>query len=282
MSLGVRYYTGEINVGDTAELFAALRERDKVVEQNEISSIEFTIQRPNGIVENPVTGSIEDDGQGYLQYTHTEEVGMYLAQAQFTLFNGEVRSVMVNFDVVDPFVTENSLERILAENVWFRLEDAFDSIEGGPALRDYTLAHFDLSKIEKYIPETLLDINVQMPLTEVGIGTFVNKNRNEPNPVMPLMAKGVLCKVIMHLIRSYVEQPVPQGAQIAYEDRTRYAQAWQIVYKSEHEDYISMVRLYKRGYLNLGHSALLVSSKAGRLFFSGSILRSRNIGRGFY
>lgn len=368
MALGVRYYLGEHNRGDTAELYGALREHEGVVTQEEIASVDFTVQGPDGnFIGNPATvttttgvihrvanqvtgleiteipstvglvpgktlvrgpnitpgavvakiidgetvlmdypslitdpnvaeeevalefesalwpGEVEDNGEGYLQWTDTEEVGMYLAQAQFTLVTQEVRSVMVNFVVLDPFniplPTENQL---VAEEVWLRFEDCFDSTEGGPILRDYTLAHFDLAKIERFIPEALLDINVQMPPTQHQISTFAHPSGNgEINPLMPLISKGVMCKVLLHLIRSYIEQPVPQGAQIAYEDRTRYAQAWQSVYQTEREDWISMVRLWKRQELNLGHSALLVGSKAGRLFYSG-MWRTQNIGRGFF
>lgn len=284
MSLGVRYYLGEIDKGDTAELYGALREREGVVSQEEIASVAFTVQRPNGIIEPTVAGEVEDDGQGYYQWTDTDEPGSYLAQAQFTLINGQVKSVMVNFVVVDAFdTTPPTLPEIVAEEVWMRLEDCFDAFEGGPKLRDETLANFDEEKIMRFIPEVILDINVQMPPTTGNIADFAQPAADgTSNPILPLLAKGVLCKTIQHLVRSYSEIPVPQGGQVVYEDRTRYLQAWQAIYKSEHEDYYTMVRLWKRGFLNYGKSAMLVSSKAGRLFFSGSIMRSRNIGRGFY
>lgn len=376
MSLGVRYQLNPISRGDTAELYAALREREGVVPQEDIAGVEFTVQGPNGIlIGNPATlkagievhgvihkpesgnplnkgyeitelspsivqelipgkslvrgknivpgatvtkvlsetailidyeslisepnvaeeevqlefensqwpGEIEEDGQGYLQWTNTEESGQYLAQAQFTLITQEVKSVMVNFAVEDPFNIPPPTEaQLVAEEVWLRFEDAFDSVEGGPILRDYTLAHFDVKKIERFIPEALLDINVQMPPTQYAISYFARQHGGgEINPLMPLLSKGVMCKVLLHMIRSYIEQPVPQGAQIAYEDRTRYAQAWQTAYTTEREDWISMVRLYKRQELNLGHSALLVGSKAGRLFFNGT-WRTQNVGRGFF
>jgi len=290
MSLGVRYQLNPINVSDTAELKAALREREGVVSQEDIAGVEFTIQGPNGtLIENPATkgtqwpGEIEENGEGYLQWTKTEEAGEYLVQAQFTLITQEVKSVMVNFTVLDPFNIPPPTEaQLVAEEVWLRFEDSFDSVEGGPILRDYTLSHFDLKKIERFIPEALLDINVQMPPTQYTISTFATRSGNgEINPLMPLLSKGVMCKVLLHMIRSYIEQPVPQGAQIAYEDRTRYAQAWQTAYATEREDWISMVRLYKRQELRLGHSALLVSSKAGRLLASGA-LRTQNISRGWY
>jgi len=369
--LGVRYQLNPINRSDTAELRAALREREGVVPQEDIAGVEFVVQGPNGIlIGNPATlkkakgtihkpepnvlgdkgfeisglvstigleagktlvrghniepgttiakivsetdilldyeslikepnieheevelefessqwpGEVEEDGQGYLQWTNTEESGQYLAQAQFTLITQEIKSVMVNFTVDDPFHIPPPTEaQLVAEEVWLRFEDSFDSVEGGPILRDYTLSHFDVKKIERFIPEALLDINVQMPPTQYSISYFATRSGDgEINPLMPLLSKGVMCKVLLHMIRSYIEQPVPQGAQIAYEDRTRYAQAWQTAYATEREDWISMVRLYKRGELRLGHSALLVGSKAGRLFYSGT-WRTQNVGRGFF
>ena len=366
--LGVRYQLNPINVSDTAELRAALREREGVVPQEDIAGVEFTIQGPNGnLIGNPSTvkttsgiihkkegtvsgleitdipstvglvagktlvrgphiepgaivtkvvdgetvlidysslitepkvaeeevalefestqwpGEIEENGEGYLQWTNTEQSGEYLVQAQFTLVTQEVKSVMINFAVLDPFNIPPPTEpQLVAEEVWLRFEDSFDSVEGGPVLRDYTLAHFDLKKIERFIPEALLDINVQMPPTQYDVSYFARRSGDgEINPLMPLLSKGVMCKVLLHMIRSYIEQPVPQGAQIAYEDRTRYAQAWQTAYATEREDWISMVRLFKRQELRLGHSALLVGSKAGRLFYSGT-WRTQNIGRGFF
>jgi hypothetical protein len=96
-----------------------------------------------------------------------------------------------------------------------------------------------------------------------------------------LLVKGVLILTIRHLMRSYTEQPTPQGAQVVWHDRTRYQQLWNQVYQVEYADYIEKVRLWKRTTLNLGHSALLTISKAGRLYPYGS-QRSRGIYRGYY
>src|SRR5271157_5845158 len=170
----VRFDIGQINQGDTAELRAALRVRDGVVEAAEIVSVTFTVQTPNGNIEQPIEGRIEPNGEGYLQWLETEEEGKYLALAQFLLTTGEIRSCMVNFAVENPFRIQNQLEHILTEEVWFRLEDCFDTVEGGPWLRDETLANFDQSKIRRFIGEVLLDINVQSPLTRADISTFVS------------------------------------------------------------------------------------------------------------
>jgi hypothetical protein len=283
MSLGVRYELGSIAVNDTAELYASLMSEGKPIPANEIEAVEFTIQKPDEEKAGPFPGQVEEDGRGYYRWTHTTETGEYQASAQFTRVTGEKKSVLLDFAVVDPFdTTPITLEEIVADDVWLRLEDSFDSTEGGAWLKDVTQAHFDKKKIAHYIPETVLDINVQSPYSEAALADFAQPGPNgEPNALLPLVAKGVLCKVIMHLIRNYVEQPIPKGAPIAYEGREHYARAWKEVYDNEHTDYYTLVRLWKRGLLHLGHSALLVHSKAGRLYY-GTALRTRNISRGFY
>lgn len=283
MALGVRYELGNIDAGDTAELYAAIQNTGVPITQSEIASVEYTIQKPSGVLLGPFEGEIEEDGRGFYRYEATTEPGEYEVRARFTLLTGEVRSAMLDFTVIDPFdTTPPSLEEIVIDSVWTRLEDSFDSVTGGPWLRDETRASFDKSKFSHYIGETLLDINVQMPPTHATIADFATPGPfGEPNELLALLTKGVLCRVIMHLVRSYVEQPVPQGAQIVYEDRTRYKDAWMAVYEKEHTDFYTMVRLWKRQLLRLGHSALLVHSKAGRLYY-GTTQRTRNISRGFY
>lgn len=280
--LGVRYNIGTVAVGDTAELYAGVKLEDVPASQEELAGVRFTVQKPNGDIVGPVEGTIEEDGQGYYQWTDTTEPGEYIGTAQFEINTGEKASVLVSFAINDPFdLTPQSLEEIVMDDVWMRLEDAFDSVDGGPWLRDETRSSFGREKISHYINETLLDINVQQPPTEVGLAEFARPNPDgSQNQLLPLLSKGVLCRVIMHLTRSYVEQPRPQGAQVVWDDRTSYAATWKAVYADEHADYIMMVRLWKRGFLNLGRSALLISSKGGRLYY-GASFRARNAGRAF-
>jgi hypothetical protein len=206
-------------------------------------------------------------------------------QAQFALATGEVRSKMLNFAVYDPFNPPTPSEvDLIVDEVQLRLEDIFDSIEGGPWLRDQTNAQFDYSKVAAFIPEAMLDINVEMPPTNVTLDYFTMTTTDQhgnviQNPNAPLLVKAVLVLTIRHLMRSYTEQPVPQGGQIVWEDRTRYAQAWQAVYQIEHQDFEQKLRLWKRTFLNLGHSALLTYSKGGRNFGFGN-MSARNAIRG--
>ena len=280
--LGVRYETERIAPGDTGELYAAAQEDGINVPASEIEEVEFTIQTASGEVEGPFQGEVLEDGRAYYRWSETEETGEYAALAQFTFSGGELTSagqkfsVLVNFSVEDPLnrKPKNADEEIV-EAVWARLEDSFDSVYGGPWLREETQNKFGKNKILAFIPEALTEINVQMPLTNLGVMDFTSEE------IQPILVKGVLCRVIMHLYRSYVEQPIPQNSQVTYEDRTRYKEAWKAAYDSEYENFMLTTRLWKRGFLQLGHSRMLIGSKAGRLFpFSN--FRLQNVGRGWY
>lgn len=280
--LGVRYNTGTVSVGDTAELFTAVQEKGRQLGEEDLVSVEFTVQKPNLEVLGPYIGEILPDGRGYYRWTDTEEPGEYWGQARFALASGELTSRNVNFTVADPFDNSpRTFEDIVIDDVWVHLEDCFDSLDGGPWLAARTRGHFDKNKIAHFIPETLLEINVQMPPSHMAIAEFAKPNdAGEQNELLPLLSRGVLCRVAMHLIRSYIEQPVPQGAQVTYEDRTRYKDAWKQAYELEHAEWIAQVRLWKRQMLHLGRSKLLIGSKAGRLYY-GQGMRTRNVGRGF-
>jgi hypothetical protein len=280
MDIAVRNFVGTINQGDTAELYSELRINGQPVTEDQIISVTYTIQLPD-LTSQTEVGSVLSDGQGFYRWTTTSEIGEYLVQAQFALVTGEVRSVMDNFTVIDPFNPPEPTDTdMIVEQVMLRLEDCFDSVEGGPWLRDRSFNHFDAVKIAAYIPEALLDINVQMPPSFFPIEMFT-EGQDTPNPNMPILVKAVLVLTIRHLMRSYVEQPTIAGGQLVWQDRTKYTQMWNQLYTIEYQDYIAAVRLWKRTTLNLGNSALLTFNKAGRLFPYAS-QRARGIGRGYY
>jgi hypothetical protein len=93
--------------------------------------------------------------------------------------------------------------------------------------------------------------------------------------------QATLLAVIRHLMRSYVEQPAPQGANIVYQDRRDYLQRWEEIYKIEEEFFKYVLALWKRQFLHLGTGSLLVHSKAGRLYGPG-YNRARTISRSMY
>jgi hypothetical protein len=283
MPLGVTRDLGTIKKGDTAELYASLRVDEQPVDADQIQQVIYSVQKPDGtaVIDG---GLVLDDGRGFYRWTDSTLPGLYKVQVQFTLVSGEKRSVLQAFAVEDPFADSPvpTATQEITHQVWLRLEDMFDSIEGGPWLRDKTLRNFDESKIAQFIPEALFNINQEMPPTNFGIDSFTAFTTTPgDNPNMPLLVKALLVVTIRHLMRSYAEQPQLMGAQVVWEDRTRYSQIWQQLYQIEQADFIQSVRLWKRTQLGLGHSALSIFSKSGRQW-PYSNQRARGAYRGYY
>lgn len=294
MPLGTERDISTVNQGDTADLYAYVFDQDSnPIPASGITSVSFTIQDPTG-AKTTTAGSIQSDGAGFLRFlTAAQPLGEYIAMAKFTLVSGEIRSTRLDFTVVDPFATVvPSRNEVIATHVWNLLEDCFDSELGGPWLRDMTLSYFDRAKIEQFIPYALLEVNNAPPTTELLVNDFVRIIYDvdgvtpidaEAEDSIPVIALGTLIQVIRHLMRSYVEQPAPMGSEVAYEDRRDYLQRWQLILQDLEAEWTRMLALWKRQFYNFGKSALLVHSKAGRLYGQGNTSwRMRNAGRGWY
>lgn len=286
MALGYDREIRITNLTDTAELSVKLYDGEgQPVSADDLSGVIFKIQRPDfdeptDMIE--VEGELQDDGTGYLQYQDTDIPGEYKAIAQFTVDDGNFRSVRCDFQVIDPFDPPAPTDiEIVSSATWARLNDCFDADEGGPWLRDETMTRFDETKIPTFINDALFDLNHMNPQTSAALGMFMaSGDGGVTRPDLPVIVQGTLVMVIRHLMRAYVEQPLPQGGQIVYEDRRDYLQRWGTLLQLEKETYFHWAALWKRQFLGLGHTKMLVSSKAGRLL--PAPMRTRNIGRGFY
>lgn len=298
MALGYDREKNVASVGDTADLYAYLYDNeDAPVDPDTLASVEFTIQKPDS-TKVTADGEILPDGAGFLLFTETDQPGEYAAVAKFIFNDGQIRSTRSDFEVIDPFREVHDptdpaydeyahYESLITERVWRKINDLFDSTDGGPWMMDMTLNVFSESRIADFIPEALFDINVYMPPTEFGIDTFarpvpadLTSGATRPNPNLTLIVEGTLLAVIRHLMRTYTEQPNPAGGQVTYEDRRDYLQRWGTIYQIENEFFQHLVKNWKRQFMGLHESKNLVSSKAGRLM--PAPLRSRNIGRGYY
>jgi hypothetical protein len=270
-----------VNLGDSAELDAYIYDQNDVpVPQAFLASVQYTIEDPSG-TQTTQAGVIVGDGHAYSQYLNTSAlVGKYIVVAQFTFANGQVKSSTSNFEVVDPFhPPAPSAMVVIGDLVWREIEDVFDAEQEGPWLRDMTLNTFSKDKMPEFIAEALFDINLQNPPTSLDVNYFVDDTGN-PQTTAPLLVLGTFLAVILHLVTSYTEQPLPLGGQVTYEDRRDYNARWLQVYEVEMQRYMRWVALFKRQFLGLGHSKGLVFSKAGRLYGAG--MRTQSAGRGFY
>lgn len=281
MALGYDREYKVVNLGDTAELSAAIYDsNDEPYSGEDLLGVTFVIQAPDG-TKTEHAGTIEEDGTGRYNFQATTQVGHYTGMATFRTENGK-KSCPVDFETIDPFMEkEPSSSWVIANDAWEKFEDLFDSEEGGPWLRDMTLQVFNKTKMENFIDDALIVINFQNPETSFTISEFVTTEKPiAKTAAAPILTQAVVLQIIRHLMRSYVEQPNPVGAQISWHDRRDYLQRWKEVYIVELEAFKQMLALWKRQFLGLGTTRLLVSSKAGRLM--PAPMRTRNVGRGYW
>lgn len=290
-TLGTKRERQEVPLSDTAELRPYLYTDDEQpVPASLISGVSFQVKKPDGTV-TTITGTIPADGSGFLHYDGVDQKGLYVWTAQFTLVSGEKRTQRGEFNAYDPLeIPPQTRKNKIAEEVWLRLEDCFDSELGGPWLREMTLSYFDPTKIERFIDEGLVYINGWPPITSFGLEMFTTQvpstDPNEPtgtqedDPDQILIIQATLLAVIRHLMRSYTEQELPQGANIVWQNRRDYLERWGQIYQLELQWFKEMVALWKRQFFNYGRSSLLVGQKAGRLGY-GTGWRARNVLRGF-
>jgi hypothetical protein len=301
MSLGYDRQTKIVALNDSARLVARLYDdKEQLYSYEDLAAVTFTIQRPADRANDDNTnqrnnseyasppeqivrdGEILENGTGVVVLGgtgETDRLGHHIVVATFELVDGTIKSTRCDFEIFDPFAVIDTPIRVVADGVWTKLEDCFDAENEGPWVQDMTLHFFREEKMEKFINDALFDINYQNPPTNVGVTGFVGGD-NVPTSDYPLLVQAIFVQVLRHIMRSYVEQPLPTGAQIAYQDRRDYLQRWQSMYELELEQYMRWLALWKRGFLQLGHSRLLVSAKAGRLI--PAPMRARSVGRGYW
>lgn len=273
--------------GDSQVLNAFIFGEDETtpVPAEDIIRVHFTVLVPGDDPEAPTLDEIDGVvvGDGHGQYVVPASIngvqGQYKSFARFEYNSGSNilnKGVVTDYDVFDPFVrAKASAADEAIDQCWLKLEDCFDSEIGGPWLRDMTLAVFDKSKINGFIPEALMDINQQMPITDYNVDSFPYA----ANDGTAVMAEGLLLATIRHLMRSYTEQPDIMNSPVAFMDRKRYQQAWSAIYTIELAMWDRWLSRWKLRSYDLSSSAMLLGTKAGRML--PAPMRSRNVGRGF-
>lgn len=276
----------KVYVGDNylVDAFLYDKEGKELVSFVDLDSVTFTVRKPSdttvpSLVDQP--GTIVEDEDGHGQYlvpaNVIDEPGEYKVMARFTLADGRITSVLSDFDVIDPFqsIDLDGVEGV-ADQVWTRIEDLFDSEIGGPWLRDMTLAKFDQTKIIQLVPDAMIDINyTYQPALNYDIDNYPYADSNA-NAILVLALE---LATIRHLIRSYTEQPDQINSAVGYFDRKRYQEAWAKVYDLESKRFLAILAQWKRGQLGLGQVSTLIGTKAGRLM--PATLRTRYAARGW-
>lgn len=279
----------QVMLNDTALLTAYLYATDDqtLVPQANITSVHFTVVKPGDDPATPtingVSGTVTGDGTAiYVVAANVNTVGGdYKGLAQFSYTDPVTNQVLaktaiVDYTVIDPLVRVGTSSADGAINqAWMMLEDCFDSEDGGPWLRDMTLAVFDKTKMLGLVPQVLLQINGQMPFTNYTIDSFTYAI----NDGEALMALGILVQAERQLMRAYTEQPDVVSSPVAFMDRKRYQQAWKAMYDVDSAEFKQWLKQFKLRAFDISNASLLLGSKAGRML--PAPMRSRNVGRGF-
>lgn len=283
----------ECEIGDSIQLVAYLYTNSQqtddqtLVPVNQISAAEFKIQRPQDAQGTYYTASADTITTGtatlIVPGSEHDTAGQYVGICTFTWgttspFNQQTTSYRVAYNVNDPFEAAGAQPYDPSvEDAWNRLDDLFDSNEGGAWLKEITRGRFDKTRIRQFIGQVFFDINETPPLGSSYDPTSFNYAQWDGQA---LVSQGLLVHTIRHLIRSYVEQPTVANSPVGYFDRRDYTQRWTAVYELEKQLYDRMLAFYKMHVFDSQQSKLLVSSKAGRNMVGA--LRQRGVWRGIY
>lgn len=150
--------------------------------------------------------------------------------------------------------------KMIVESVWIRFADMFDSPQGGPHLQSFFQTAFSRGRLAQLLQIALNKINATM---QPGFNYTLQAGSEFPYQDWgALLEQGLYIETIRHLIRSYVEQPMPEGVTISRMDRRDYADRWQSVYNMEYKDYKDMLDVMKIRYMFLARPRVLVSGGA--------------------
>lgn len=198
---------------------------------------------------------------------YAEQPGGYHVGAvvQFTVNgpNGRTftaqRTLTSQTTVYDPSILNapaNTTPTRIVDHAWMKLEDLFDSELGGPWLTDQTLKSFNKDKLALFLPDALYLVNNEFqPIT-----TF--NEENWPEEHIPLASQALMVEGIYHLVRSYVEQPLPSGGTLNWYDRRDYVTRWQAVLTKEEQKLMQLADKFKLQYTGFGATSIIVGGYA--------------------
>ena len=161
-------------------------------------------------------------------------------------------------------------EKMVVQQISWMLGDLFDNTVGGtPYFEGEFQTHYGYERIAQLMFIAVNKVNItKQPMTNFRVGPpNAGGGGAFPNKAYGLLQYATYVEVLRHFIRSYVEQPTIQGANVSFADRRDYMQRWQSVLADEKETYADMLRQFKRSYLNLGAGNLIV---AGGLYGGGN------------
>lgn len=146
----------------------------------------------------------------------------------------------------------------VVEQAWVAFADGFDSAEGGPNLQSYFQTNFNRGRLAQLLQQALDGFNgFKQPYTTFTL--FPEQNQFPVAAYPGFLDQALTVEIIKHLMRSYVEQPVPEGVATARLDRRDYMDRWGRIYDMEKESLDQAAETIKMQYMNLGRPKVLVA-----------------------
>lgn len=170
---------------------------------------------------------------GVYEYTlmasDSATVGYFRLDWGFTL-NGtnETISSYYEFGPASPaYDVLNSGFRQIVEDVWAKFADGYDSPQGGPNLQMWYNTHFGRGRIAQLLKQAVQHLNVSGQPTNNYTVDSTSGGAMFPLPGWEgLVNSALTVEVLLHLMRSYAEDPDIQGAVQARMIRRDYMQRW--------------------------------------------------------
>jgi hypothetical protein len=146
----------------------------------------------------------------------------------------------------------------IVTNVWIRFEDTFDSPQGGPHLQVYFQTQMSRGRLAQLLRLALGFLNT---MAQPYSSFSADPQRGEFPYAQwgPLLEQALYVETLKHLIRSYTEQPMPNGITVARMDRRDYTDRWRAVLDDEMQWFKQQLDVFKISMMGLGRPRVLVS-----------------------
>jgi hypothetical protein len=196
-----------------------------------------------------------------LDNSYTQDLSLIAANWKYILL-GKTYQYWDYFEVLQPMPTYDAMsdgEKGVIRLVSNMFEDLYDSVDGGPHLKEEFQTHFGTETIARCMELACHRINsTSQPYKNFNVGAGVGEKF--PEAYYSILVMGTYLEVVRHLIRSYTEYPVMQGGPgVSFVDRSAYVDRWRAILQDEADDFKRAVRSFKRSFLGLGGGSLLVA-----------------------
>lgn len=200
-------------------------------------------------------------GQYQIQFTsaQTSTPGFFTLKWTFTLNSvAQTTETWIEVGAENPAydVLPDPMKDIV-ETTWSRFSDMFDSPQGGPHLQVYFQTNFSRGRLAQLLKIAVGYLNTMaQPYANFSV---------DGAPLFPyqqwgpLLEQRLYLEVMKHLIRSYIEQPMPSGVTVSRMDRRDYVDRWKQMLTHDENDFKSQLDVFKISMMGLGRPHVLVS-----------------------